>query len=252
MLIGASELMSHTILATDGEIGSVQDLYFDDAHWTVRYLVVDTGTWLPGRQVLISPRAVASPPSGRRIPVALTKERIEASPSVDTDKPVNRQYEAEYSRYYQYPPYWLGPYRWGATLLPGEVLAAPLGATVELVTDDVGGDPHLRSVGDVMGYYIEAKDGDLGHVEDFLVDPRDWAIRYMAVTTRNWWPGKKVLVAPAWISEVRWETSRVRVDLDREQIKSAPEFDPSRPVDREYEGRLFAHYGRRHYWDEPV
>src|SRR6185295_7858938 len=117
MLRTASHLKGTSIAATDGEIGSVQDLYFDDAHWTVRYLVVDTGTWLPGRQVLISPRAVASPPSDRRIPVALSKERIEASPSVDTDKPVNRQYEAEYSRYYQYPPYWMGPYRWGATML---------------------------------------------------------------------------------------------------------------------------------------
>jgi hypothetical protein len=252
MLTRASELMRHSILATDGEIGSVEDLYFDDAHWTVRYLVVDTGDWLPGRQVLISPHAVSGHPTDGRIPVALTKERIEASPSIDTDKPVSRQYEAELARYYQYPPYWLGPHRWGATVLPGDPLAAVPGTTVELVTDEVGGDPHLHSARDVLGYYIEARDGDIGHVEDFLIDEEDRAIRYMVAATRNWWPGKKVLISPEWIVEVSWPASRVRVDLTRDRIREAPEFDPSRPVDREYENRLFGHYGRRQYWRDPV
>jgi hypothetical protein len=246
MLRTASHLKGTTLAATDGDIGSVQDLYFDDLTWTVRYLVVDTGTWLPGRQVLISPRSVGAVSDEERIPVSLTKSQVENSPSTETDKPVDRQYEEEYSRYYGYPYYWTGPYRWGATAYPGEALALP--ATPDAVIPPPG-DPSLRSVWNVMGYYIEATDGDIGHVEDFIVDTREWAIRYMIVDTRNWWPGKKVLVSPEWIREVSWPESRVYVDMSRDAIQQAPEYDPEQPLAREYEERLFGHHGRRTYWE---
>jgi sporulation protein YlmC with PRC-barrel domain len=242
-----SDLKGLTIAATDGDIGSVQDLYFDDISWTVRYLVVDTGGWLPGRQVLISPMGTTGPGAQDRIPVRLTRAQVEQSPSVEADEPVNRQYELRYSRYYGYPDYWAGPYRWGATPYADEVIPTPPDLTVESVPPE-SGDPHLRSARDVMGYYLEATDGDLGHVDDFIVDDREWAIRYMVVDTRNWWPGKKVLVSPEWIREVSWPDSRVYVDLSREGIKSAPEFDPARPLEREYEGRLYDHHRRRRYW----
>jgi sporulation protein YlmC with PRC-barrel domain len=242
-----SDLKGLTIAATDGDIGSVQDLYFDDISWTVRYLVVDTGGWLPGRQVLISPMATTGAGAHDRIPVRLTRAQVEQSPSVESDEPVNRQYELRYSRYYGYPDYWAGPYRWGATPYADEVIPTPPDLTVESVPPE-SGDPHLRSARDVIGYYLEATDGDLGHVDDFTVDDREWAIRYMVVDTRNWWPGKKVLVSPEWIREVSWPDSRVYVDLSREGIKSAPEFDPARPLEREYEGRLYDHHRRRRYW----
>jgi hypothetical protein len=111
------------------------------------------------------------------------------------------------------------------------------------------GDSRLRSARDVMGYYIEATDGDIGHVDDFLIDDSEWAIRYMIVDTRNWWPGKKVLISPEWISQVSWPDSRVYVDLTREGVKTAPEYDPSRPVEREYETRLYRHHDRPSYWE---
>ena len=248
MLRAASHLKGTSIAATDGEIGSVQDLYFDDLTWTIRYLVVDTGTWLPGRQVLISPRSVRASIEEVRIQVALTKAQVEESPSIDTDKPVDRQYEEEYSRYYGYPYYWSGPYRWGATPYPGEGVLLPADAA-SAMPPAVDGDPSLRSVRNVMGYYIEAVDGDIGHVDDFIVDDQPWAIRYMIVDTRNWWPGKKVLVAPDWISRVSWPDSRVYVQMTKEGIKSAPEYDPDQPLAREYETRLFGHHGRRVYWE---
>jgi hypothetical protein len=113
----------------------------------------------------------------------------------------------------------------------------------------VGGDPNLRSVRDVTGYYIQAIDGDIGHVEDFIVDDREWAIRYMVVDTRNWWPGKKVVVSPDWIRQVSWRESQVHVDLTRDALQSAPEYDPDLPLARDYESRLFQHHGRRGYWD---
>ena len=248
MLRTASHLKGTSIAATDGEIGSVQDLYFDDHSWTIRYLVVDTGTWLPGRQVLISPRSIMTVTDEARIPVSLTKSQVENSPSTDVDKPVERQYEEEYSQYYGYPYYWTGPYRWGATPYPGEgVLAMP--EAVAAMPPRGGGDPSLRSTRNVTGYYIEATDGDIGHVDDFIVDTTAWAIRYMLVDTRNWWPGKKVLVSPEWINQVSWPDSRVYVDMSREAIKSAPEYDPNQPVERDYETRLFGHHNRRVYWD---
>jgi uncharacterized protein YrrD len=249
MLTTISDIKGAEIDATDGQIGSVDDVYFDDVGWTVRYLVVDTGTWLPGRKVLISPMAVRS--SNWRLdslPVELTKAQVEASPSIDTDKPVERQYEIEYSRYYGYPYYWSGPYRWGSARYPGELDIDALPAEPPVPLES--GDPHLRSARDLMGYYIEAADGDIGHVADFLVDDQEWAIRYLIVDTRNWWPGKKVLISPEWVTRMSWEESRVHVDLSREGVKSAPEYDPTHPLDRDYETRLFRHHRRRSYWTE--
>ena len=182
-----------------------------------------------------------------RIPVSLTKSQVENSPSTDVDKPVDRQYEEAYSQYYGYPYYWTGPYRWGATPYPGEgILAIPEGAIAMPLRR---GDPSLRSTRNVTGYYIEATDGDIGHVDDFIVDTTAWAIRYMLIDTRNWWPGKKVLVSPEWINRVSWPDSRVYVDMSKAAIKSAPEYDPNQPVARDYETRLFGHHNRRGYWD---
>jgi PRC-barrel domain len=247
MLRAAGHLKGTSIGATDGDIGTVDDLYFDDLTWTIRYLVVDTGTWLPGRQVLISPRSVRSAPDADRIPVALTKEQVKNSPSIDAEKPVERQHEEEYSQYYGYPYYWSGPYRWGATPYPGEGPLNEPRATSAMPPS--GGNPSIRSVRNVTGYYIEAADGDIGHVEDFLVDDREWAIRYMVADTRNWWPGKKVIISPEWINRVSWPDSRVYVDMSREGVKTAPEYDPDRPLEREYETRLFGHHKRRTYWE---
>jgi uncharacterized protein YrrD len=254
MLRTAGELKGVTIEATDGDIGSVQDLYFDDQTWTVRYLVVDTGTWLPGRQVLISPFAFQVVPGASRLRTSLTKEQVCNSPSVQSDRPVDRQREIEFSQYYGYPYYWAGPYRWGELAYPAlPVASQPIAVDREveemIAHERESADPHLRSARDVMGYYIQATDGDLGHVEDFLVDADTWAIRYIIVDTRNWLPGRKVLVSPEWIQRVSWEESKVYVDLSKRHIEAAPEFDPSIPLAREHEERLYTHLGRAKYWE---
>jgi len=255
MLKPASGFKGLTIAATDGDIGSVNDLYFDDLSWTIRYLVVDTGTWLPGRQVLISPLSVRQVDD--KILVDLTRNQVQKSPPVEADKPVNRQQEEAIARYYDQRYYWEGPYRWGLLAYPG----MPPVPTAPIPADGVGeemaareretpsGDPTLRSSRDVTGYYIAALDGEIGHVDDFLVEDRAWAIRYLLVATRNWWPGKKVLISPEWIKTVSWADSQVQVDLRRDEIKAAPEYDPSRPFDREYESRLIEHHNRRKYWE---
>ena len=255
MLKPASGFKGLTIAATDGDIGSVNDLYFDDLSWTIRYLVVDTGTWLPGRQVLISPLSVRRVDD--KILVDLTRNQVQNSPPVEADKPVNRQQEEAIARYYDQRYYWEGPYRWGLLAYPGmpPVPTAPIPADAmgeEMAArerETPSGDPTLRSSRDVTGYYIAALDGEIGHVDDFLVEDRAWAIRYLLVATRNWWPGKKVLISPEWIKTVSWADSQVQVDLRRDEIKAAPEYDPSRPFDREYESRLIEHHSRRKYWE---
>ena len=255
MLKPASGFKGLTIAATDGDIGSVNDLYFDDLSWTIRYLVVDTGTWLPGRQVLISPLSVRQVDD--KILVDLTRNQVQNSPPVEADKPVNRQQEEAIARYYDQRYYWEGPYRWGLLAYPGmpPVPTAPIPADAmgeEMAArerETPSGDPTLRSSRDVTGYYIAALDGEIGHVDDFLVEDRAWAIRYLLVATRNWWPGKKVLISPEWIKTVSWADSQVEVDLRRDEIKAAPEYDPSRPFDREYESRLIEHHNRRKYWE---
>jgi hypothetical protein len=255
MLKPASGFKGLTIAATDGDIGSGNDLYFDDLSWTIRYLVVDTGTWLPGRQVLISPLSVRRVDD--KILVDLTRNQVQNSPPVEADKPVNRQQEEAIARYYDQRYYWEGPYRWGLLAYPGmpPVPTAPIPADAmgeEMAArerETPSGDPTLRSSRDVTGYYIAALDGEIGHVDDFLVEDRAWAIRYLLVATRNWWPGKKVLISPEWIKTVSWADSQVQVDLRRDEIKAAPEYDPSRPFDREYESRLIEHHNRRKYWE---
>jgi sporulation protein YlmC with PRC-barrel domain len=244
------ELKGYAIGATDGDIGKVDDFYFDDKSWTIRYLVADTGNWLLGRKVLLSPIAVGEADfSSGRFNVTLTKKQVEESPSIDSDKPVSRQHEAYYHDYYGYPYYWSGPYLWGPMYYPGRLSGGDHKRIEERRAErEEAGDLHLRSAADVTGYHIEARDGEIGHVEDFIVDDETWEIRYMVVDTRNWLPGKKVLIAPRWIDRVSWNDSKVYVSLSRESIKNAPEYHPD-TLNREYEGKLHDHYNRPKYWE---
>jgi hypothetical protein len=249
--MNASQLKGFTIRAVDGDLGTVDQFYFDDETWAIRYFTVDSGGWLGGRQVLISPYSVVHADwQTKFLDVALTKLQVENSPDIDTHLPVSRQHEADYLGYYGYPFYWAGPSLWGPALYPAG-LAIPTTASREARRERVRKeslDSHLRSSAAVTGYHIDAVDGEIGHLEGFVVDDRDWAIRYIEVATRNWWPGKKALVSPAWIERVSWTDSKVYVGLSREAIENGPEYDLSTPITREYENRLYLHYGRPPYW----
>ncbi len=249
MQIKATTLTGYKLNSLDGEIGRVKEFYFDDRHWTIRYLVADTGNWLSGRQVLITPHALAAVNKAEKyIAVELTQKQIEDSPSWQSDKPVSRQFELDYYGYYGYPTYWGGTEMWGA--YPFIVHAREEGKVSP--PDEKERDSHLRSTQAVSGYHIEAADGSIGHVEDFIIDDATWAIRYLVVDTRNWWPGKKVLVSPQWIERVSWSESKVFVDLSRETIKQSPEYTEESLLTREYETRLHGHYNRAGYWGDEV
>jgi uncharacterized protein YrrD len=250
MLYRAKTLQGYQLNSRDGKIGKVKEFYFDDRHWTIRYLVADTGHWLTGRQVLLSPYALgAVNREEKEIVVDLTKKQIEGSPSLDSDKPVSRQFENSYYGYYGMPMYWSGPYSWGPYPYPMRDRAH----WGESTRSEKAWDPALRSTHGVAGYHIQATDGEIGHVEDFIIDPETWAIRYLIVDTRNWWPGKKVLISPQWIERVSWPELKVFVNLSREAIKQSPGFLEDSVLDRDYETVLHAHYNRPGYWvDELV
>jgi hypothetical protein len=258
VLRNVAEMNGLTIRATDGEIGMVDQFYFDDQSWTIRYLVVDAGGWLSGLSghlVLVSPYSLGSTDwHGRCLNVRLTKEQVANSPEIDTHKPVSRQHEADLSGYYGYPFYWSGPYLWGAEYAPLGASGISIGAMEETAAQHGKDreDSRLRSTTEVTGYSIEANDGEIGHVAGFVIDDETWAIRYIEVATKNWWPGKKVLLPPAWIKTVSWKDSKVSVDLHRETIRNSPEYRESTPVTREYEDQLYRHYGRAPYWPHEV
>lgn len=251
MLINSENFKGLVIRATDGELGTVDELYFDDETWAIRYLTVKTGDWWSERQVLISPFSVTHTDwDAKRLDVSLTKKQVKDSPSIDTHKPVSRQQEAAYLSYYGYPYYWGGPYLWGTEYYP-ENSVLPPNLTPTAIEEKIrreSPDSHLRSTAVVLGYHIEAVDGEIGHVEEFVVDDNAWAIRYIEVATKNWWPGKRVLVSPGWASRVSWAESKVYLALSRETIQSCPEYQESMVITREYENRIFTHYGRPPYW----
>lgn len=244
----AKDLMGYKLGAKDGEIGRVKDFYFEDTNWTIRYLVADTGTWLSGRLVLISPFALAGvDEQTRHFNVKLTKEHIERSPSIDAHKPVSRQFEADYARHYGWPMYWYGPALWGPTPYPFYEATPPETRNDPAVAQQRG-DPHLRSASEVSGYHLHATDGDLGHVHDFMIADDDWAIRYIVVETGTWWTGKKVLIPTQWIREVNWERSKVYVEVSQAAIKAAPEYSDELRLSRDFEQKLFRAYRRDPYW----
>ena len=246
MLRRLKDLKAFVIGAKDGDIGIAKDFVFDDKNWTVRYIVVDTNPWLPGGKVLISPIIVAQADwEGKRLPVLLTRDQVKNSPDIRMDEELSAQDEVKYYDHYGWPYYWVGAGMWGPVTTPHDLLDREADRQIAL-TEKVNRS-HLRSMNNVADSAIQATDGDIGHVHDFIIDDEPWVIRYMIVDTGNWWPGKKVLVAPTWISSVDWKNSNVYVNLSRETIKSAPEFEQDK-LDRAYETELYKHYGQENYW----
>lgn len=255
MLRKVNDLYGFSVAASDGSIGEVKDCFFDDQAWTIRFFVVETGAWLGGRKVLISPLAIHGLDwEAKALSASMTLKQVEASPEVDTSKPVSRQHEVEQFGYYGYPYYWGEGQLWGGGTGPG---MSPTGyGSVQLPTEpkamaefieaqkklhrDRGDDPHLRSGHAIERYHIHATDGDIGHVESLLVDDEAWAIRYLVVNTSDWWLGHEVLVAPPRIVDISWLDATVSVDLTRQAVKDAPRYDANALMHLNQESGLFA------------
>jgi len=240
----------YRLRAIDKDLGHVEDFFFDDRVWKVRYIEVDTGNWLPGRQVLIGPEALEAPDREQKvISVSLTSAEVEDSPGIESDLPFSLKKEQELRMFFNWREYWnedlfLFPAEFQPVSAPGGMAVDPSLQERGTISLGLKGNPHLRSANEVQNYSIRAKDGEIGHVEDFLMAEETWDIRYLTVDTGNWLPGKHVLIARRWGHSIDWRQQLVEVDLPRELIENSPEYHPDLPLSREYEIRLFQHYGR--------
>ncbi len=253
MLRSVKEMEGFRIKAIDGEIGKLHEFYFDDHTWIIRYIVVDTGSWLVEKLVLISPESFKSLDWENRIfEVNLDKQQIEDSPEVEKERPVSRQKETELIGYYGWPMYWtgIGGPTIGAFPLANAAITKTEQEILETRRKEGKDDPNLRSTRTVISYGIHAVDGHIGHVEDFLADDQSWNIRYLIVDTKNLLPGKKVITALDWIEKIVWSESDVYLKLTKEEIKNSPEYDPSKPVERDYENKIHEYYGKKKYWEK--
>jgi uncharacterized protein YrrD len=220
-------MIGYAIRATDGDLGKVDEFYFDDATWIIRYMVVKTGNWLSGRKVLISLAVLGKPDwESRTFSVNLTCAQVRESPDIDTERPVYRQHEAELQEYYQWPLYWETGNGGAFGITPYPICENP----VERIFPETKrqDDLHLRSTHQVTGYHIHATDGEIGHVESIIIDVEKWAVTFLVVDTGNWLPGKKVLISPQWIKKVNWADTSVYLDRSREAVQESPEFDDTK------------------------
>lgn len=251
MLRSLKTLESYHVSATDGIVGKVSDFFVDNERWIIRYLVVDTGGfWKGPHRVLISPVGFRQVDwSTRTFHLEMTRTKIENSPAIDSDRPVSRQFERDHYAYYGWSPYWGlgGSMGLGVALYPSSLTPSAESLAVERKEEEPG-DPHLRSVRELLGYRIEGSDGIIGDVDDFIVDDEAWAVRYLVIDASNWWFGNKVLVAPHWTDKIGWSERTVYLSLLRETIKHSPKWQANAPVNREYEERLYDYYGRPVYW----
>lgn len=223
------------IHAIDGDIGKVHDIYFDDQNWIIRYFVVETGGWLLGRSVLLQPAVVEGRDwLARTLTVRLTREQVERSPEIDTARPVSRQMKQALYQTYPLAPY--GSLAGGIIFLPTDALLGTDSA------DQSEGDPHLRSLREVMGYHIHAQDGSLGHVEDFLIGLPQFDIHYLVIDTRPWIFGRCVLAPIAQVTGIRWREREVNVGLSAQLIQASPPIDLAVPLDRQHEEVVVDYY----------
>jgi hypothetical protein len=222
-----SRLRRYRIATPSLALGRPEDFYFDDRRWTVRYVVATAGRWRTRRRVLVPAAAVRGlDPPRRRLRADLRRGWVAAASTPETDPPVSRQLEVELEECAGLVADWSQP------------------LVLERATRAGRGDRHLRSAAEVAGYHLHTTDGQLGHVADFLVETDSWVIRYLIVTTRDWRPGKRVLLPPGWVTAVSWGDAAVDVDLDGATVAGAPAYVNRRPIDTEQELHLFAYYGR--------
>lgn len=256
MLYSLRDLFDMAVRGTDDEAGAVHDAYVDDDTWRIRYLVVETGSWLFGRRVLIAPEAVTGLDWDEKVlRVNLTRQQIEDAPDVDLERPVSRQQMQEMNAYYGWPAYWAGGPAAGTTPVGGYPVAiAPMAVRSgerrepePVAAARREGNPDLRSAREVLGYAVQAQDDAAGEVDDLLLD-EGWGVRYLVVDTGRLLPGKKVLMAPSWTERISWVERQVMVDMNADTVRDSPEFDPESPLDRDDELRLHEYYGRIGYW----
>jgi uncharacterized protein YrrD len=251
MLVKLHELQGYTLQAKDGLVGKIEDFYFDDECWVLRYVVVAVGAWLLHRHsVLIVPAAFSSLDQQHKIiHLELTLDRIASSPAADTTKPISRQYEERLARHYQWSAYWASPfgevYDQEGIAYPGQPGTGTKKTAREEIKEHNPNDTHIRSIKAVTKYKADAADGELGQVEDFIVDNTTWKICYLQIGTGAWWSNRHVLLSAQLITDISWDNKSVSFKLNRQTIQAAPVYDPAWPITDTYEQQLARYYRSR-------
>ena len=267
MLFAVSGLEGAQVQASDGEVGTVKDFLFDDQTWKLRWMAVEAGDWLPGRRrVFIHPSAIAplqiSPkpalPMMRstatlRLSVNLARAQIEAGPHAHEDQPVTKDMEGLLYDYYGWDPYWGASFFGGSPIANAEaqIVEAAARRNADAQTPPLDGGDHLHSVAEFKGYIVHAVDGDIGHVENCLADDANWDIRYLVIATRNWWPGKVAQLSPYAVKDIDWFGEHINMNVTRDQVRSAPAWDPLTMADKVSEDELHRHFGWPGYGGSP-
>jgi len=234
------DLYGKKLTARDGEIGHIQDFYFDDSAWVIRYVVVDTGTWLTGRLVLLAPYAFEDfGQNGNTLHLKLSKKQIQDSPSIATHETVSQQFEEHYYRSYGWPVYWQGGEMWGMSGDPLALEPLPREIAVRKALEPVA-DRHLQSTRTVVGYHIHAADGNIGHVSSFHVNSRNWAVQELVVETGHWFSGKQILVSPGDVERISHVEKKVFVKLTKADIQRTAEDNLARVGDESHSAHQFA------------
>ncbi|WP_054635235.1 PRC-barrel domain-containing protein [Thalassobacillus sp. C254] len=262
MLFPAKDLVRFSIEATDGDIGKVDDLFFEEDNWTVRYMVVNTNPWLPGGKVLISPISIESVDlSEGVVRVDLTKDQIKDAPDIDSSEAISRQKEEEYHQYYGFSYYWPFAGYWGHHAYARDL--ASLGSddlankVKEQDTEENEQEgPKLRSAkeltGDWTGYNIVAYEEAAGNVSNLLIEDKTWKVRYMVVSSSKMFSSKEVLLSTDWVNEVDWVNGDIHMNVNKEEIEQAPDYETGNPVERSFEEDLYSHFKKENYWDREL
>lgn len=260
MLHSADDLKACQIQSIDDDLGTINDLYFDDEAWVIRYLVVATNNWFFKREALISPIALGKLDwLNKKMRVTLSQKQVDDSPDISVHKPVSRQQEIKYFGYYGYPIYWGGGGLWGEGLYPGGLVLAndqiseqPNGVKAKAYAQSQNNDPHLRSWEKVKGFVVHGSDGEIGYIRDLLIDDQTFAVRYVVVKANDWWIGHDILVSPQWFNDMDWSDTSVKVNHTRAEVKAAPLYDSSVKMDREWEIAMHKHYEKTGYWHKEL
>lgn len=255
MLHSFRDLEGRRLCIEKRPVGRIKQIFFDDQKWAIRYLVAVSGFWPIRNYLLIPPQKTTGITKEEDIQLSITEAEFEKCPTIESDKPVSRQKEAEFCMRYRWPMYWTGAGVHGAAATAETLRKAHCESVGQNEPTDkslIGksSDPHLRSSAEVLGYRVETKIKKFGSVFDLIIDEGDWTLRYFSIDTVKWWPSRHVLLAPSWISSISWNKRSLIVNLSDEDIKSAPAYDRHVPITRDYEERLYSHYQHPDYWTE--
>ena len=216
MLLLAKQMSGAVVEAADGKVGKLVDFLFDDRDWTIKNLVLDAGTWLSSRRVTLPPDLIRHKDwSDHRLVIAgLTREQVVKSPNVETHIPVGDVTKLETATIMDWGLYWV------------KILDHPW---------QISDDPHIRNTEEIIRYHLHELDGQVGHVADFVIDDEPWKIRFVEADTRNWWPGKRVLISPERVKVIDGENRVVHVDLSRDALTHLPVYHPAMEQGQPYE-----------------